>query len=252
MSDLENVGSPAPISPVQARTWDFLETAFVVLVADGVFTLTAELALTIILLLHDGVRSLSPAQLQALWMQGNCQGAGIIIASPPTIAVLWVAIRMARREFAEYLALNWPSLGELVRALGLMALVLVVETAVQSLVGTERPATQSYLVVNGAGGLLVLLIGGCIVGPMLEEFVVRGFMFRGWSESFLGPVGAIALTSALWAMNHAQYDWHGRLDIFVMGLALGYFRWRSDSTWLTVMVHSAVNTFLFFTMGPYV
>ena len=38
---------------------------------------------------------------------------------------------------------------------------------------------QSYLVVNGAGGLLVLLIGGCSVGPMLEEFIVRGFMFCG-------------------------------------------------------------------------
>ncbi len=37
-----------------------------------------------------------------------------------------------------------------------------------------------------------------------------------------------------------------------MGLALGYSRWRSDSTWLTVMIHSALNTFLFFMMGPYV
>jgi uncharacterized protein len=57
---------------------------------------------------------------------------------------------------------------------------------------------------------------------------------------------------AVWAMNHTQYDWFARLEIFGMGLALGHFRWRSNSTWLTVMVHSAINTFLFFTMGPYV
>jgi membrane protease YdiL (CAAX protease family) len=77
-------------------------------------------------------------------------------------------------------------------------------------------------------------------------------MFRGWSQSFLGPIGAIVLTSAVWAMNHTQYGWFGRLEVFVVGLVLGHFRWRSDSTWLTVMVHSATNTFLFFMMGPYV
>lgn len=33
--------------------------------------------------------------------------------------------------------------------------------------------------------------------------------------------------------------------LFAAGLALGYFRWRSNSTWLTVMVHSAMNIFVF-------
>ena len=78
----------------------------------------------------------------------------------------------------------------------------------------------------------------------MEEFVVRGFMFRGWSQSFLGPIGAIVLTSAVWAMTHTQYDWFGDFEIFVTGLALCYVRWRSGSTWLTVMVHSAVNFIL--------
>jgi membrane protease YdiL (CAAX protease family) len=93
------------------------------------------------------------------------------------------------------------------------------------------------------------LIAGCIVVPVMEEFVVRGFVFRGWSQSFLGPTGAILLSSILWALVHTQYDWLGQFWIFVMGLALGYIRWRSNSTWLTVMLHSAMNTVLFFTAG---
>lgn len=100
--------------------------------------------------------------------------------------------------------------------------------------------------------MLILLIGGCIAAPMMEEFIVRGFMFRGWSQSFLGPVGAIVLTSVVWAMNHTQYAWSDRFWIFVSGIALGYFRLRSNSTWLTVMVHSAMNIVSFFLMGPYV
>jgi membrane protease YdiL (CAAX protease family) len=38
----------------------------------------------------------------------------------------------------------------------------------------------------------------------------------------------------------------------LVGLALCFFRWRSNSTWLTVVVHSAVNIFLRFVAGPYV
>jgi uncharacterized protein len=252
MSNLQNANSRAPVSPPPLRTWDFLETTLVVLIADGVFNLAAGLAVALALSLYGGWTALSPAEFQALWLEGRWQGAGIIAATLPTIAVLWVAIRMAGRGFAEYLALNWPRRRELLRAFGVMAIVVLAETFVAYFVGAEKPATDSYLVVGGAGGLLLLLIGGCIAAPIVEEFVVRGFMFRGWSQSFLGPIGAIVMTSAVWAMNHTQYNWYGRLEIFVMGLALGHFRWRSDSTWLTVVVHSTLNTFLFFVMGSYV
>jgi uncharacterized protein len=251
-SNLEHANARLPISSPPLRTWDFRETTLVVLIADGVFTLTAGLALTFMLSMHGGTRALSPQEFRALWMEGRWLGASIIVATPPTIAVLWVAIRMARREFAEYLALNWPTKRELLRALGIMAIVLLAEGFVAYYVGAPKTVTDSDLVVRGPGGLLTLLIGGCIAGPIVEEFVVRGFMFRGWSQSFLGPIGAIVLTSAVWAMNHTQYDWFARLEIFGMGLALGHFRWRSNSTWLTVMVHSAINIFFFFTMGPYV
>ena len=57
------------------------------------------------------------------------------------------------------------------------------------------------------------------------------------------------LTSVLWGMIQTQYDWFGCFCIFAMGLALGHFRWRANSTWLTVMVHSAINIFMFFTIG---
>jgi uncharacterized protein len=51
-------------------------------------------------------------------------------------------------------------------------------------------------------------------------------------------------------MNHTQYDGFGRLIIFVDGPALGNFRWRTTSTWLTVMIRSALNTFVSFAVGP--
>jgi uncharacterized protein len=251
MSNLENANSPVPVSPRPLRTWDFMETTFVSLIAYAVYQLTAKLALTIMLRMQDGAENLSSAQFYALAAQGRWYGAALIIASPLTIAVLWIAIRRTGREFAEYLALNWPSASELARALAITAVLLVAEMAPGYFVDAQYPSVAPLLNVNGAGGLLILLVAGCIAGPIMEEFIVRGFMFRGWSQSFLGPIGAVTLTAAVWALIHTQYDWFGRLWIFVMGLALGHFRWRSNSTWLAVMIHSAMNTVIFCSMGPY-
>jgi uncharacterized protein len=229
------------------RTWDFMETTLVALIAYAVFGLTAWLSLGVLLGMQDGVEKLSTAQLQALAARGSWYGAALIISCPATIAVLWIAIRMAGREFGEYLALNWPSRGDLMRAFSVVAILLAVETVISPNLSSANP----IVVGGGYVGLLVLLIGGCIAGPVMEEFVFRGFLFRGWSESFLGPIGAIVLTSALWGMYHTQYDWSQRFWIFVSGLALCSFRWRTNSTWLAVIVHSAVNIFISFFSGPY-
>jgi len=252
MPNLENANPPAPVSPPPLRTWDFMETALVSLIAYGVYALVAGLVSAEMIAIHGGSHTMSPAQIQALMtQQGHWYGAALIVASPATIAVLWIATRMARREFADYLALNWPNSGELLRALAIMAIVLLAEAIAASVVGAGESSTGPGFSAKGADGLLILMIGVCIAGPLMEEFIVRGFMFRGWSQSFLGPMGAILLTSAVWAMTHTQYDWFGRFQVFIMGLALGHFRWRSNSTWLTVMVHSAINIFLFVMMGPY-
>jgi CAAX protease family protein len=254
MSNVEKANPRLPVSSSPPRTWDFFETTLVALIADGVFMLTGWLALALTLSAYRSVCALSPSEMQAAWLgfQGRWQGLYYIGAALPAIAVLWVAIRMAGRGFAEYLALNWPTRIEAVRAFGVMTIVILGESFVTYLVGAKSGVTASDLAVGGPGGLLVMLIGSCIAVPIFEEFVVRGFLFRGWSESFVGPIGAIVLTSAVWAFNHTQYDWFGRLMIFGDGLALGHFRWRTNSTWLTVMVHSALNTVIFFAMGPYV
>jgi membrane protease YdiL (CAAX protease family) len=246
MLDSHDRNRPVSVTAQAPKTWDFMETTFVALVAYAVFGIASGLALIVtILVVQKNIET--PAQFQELAMQGRWYGVALIVACPPTLAVLWVAIRMAGRRFSEYLALNWPSRNELVSAFAVTFVLLLA----QIVLGSGEPSADPLLTVNGAGGLLVLLIGGCIAGPIMEEFVFRGFMFRGWSESFLGPIGAVVLTSALWGMYHTQYDWSERFWIFVFGLVLCSFRWRSGSTWLAVIVHSALNIFIFFTSGPY-
>jgi membrane protease YdiL (CAAX protease family) len=233
MSNLENARFPT--SP-PLRTWDFKETALVGLIAYAVYGLTAWFVLA----------TYTPVGT-TFFVQYQAYGAALITAGLLPIVVLWIAIRLAHRDFGEYLALNWPSSDEALRAVLITTAVMVIQVVADSVVGATETSPNHYL--RAGWGLLTFLIAGCIVVPVMEEFVVRGFVFRGWSQSFLGPTGAILLSSILWALVHTQYDWLGQFWIFVMGLALGYIRWRSNSTWLTVMLHSAMNTVLFFTAG---
>ena len=91
------------------------------------------------------------------------------------------------------------------------------------------------------GALWLLVLAFCVAAPMWEEFFARGFLYRGWSESFLRVPGAIVLSSLVWTALHLQYDWFFFAEMFSIGVLLGYIRYRSNSTWLTVVLHGLNN-----------
>jgi membrane protease YdiL (CAAX protease family) len=80
-----------------------------------------------------------------------------------------------------------------------------------------------------------------IVAPITEEIVFRGFLFRGLSTSFLGVSGTLIVTSVVWAGMHVQYDWYILGQIVAIGLVLGWLRWASGSTLLTIVLHMLTN-----------
>ena len=94
----------------------------------------------------------------------------------------------------------------------------------------------------GAGWLVTLWIDVVVAAPLGEEIVFRGFLYRGWARSPRAVVPAVAVISALWAILHVHYDWFLILEIFLVGLVLGWARWRSGSTMLTFAMHAFNNT----------
>ena len=115
--------------------------------------------------------------------------------------------------------------------------------------GAEKGAFNSakVLVPSIAGAALVIAfvagtpIAFVVAAPVSEELFARGFLYRGWSESFLGPAGAILLSSLVWTALHLQYDWFFFGEVFSIGLLFGYLRYRSNSTWLTTVLHGLNN-----------
>jgi membrane protease YdiL (CAAX protease family) len=176
---------------------------------------------------------------------GTTVGISVIMGLVFICLALWLPIRLARQSFADYLALRGTSWKSFV--IGTLALVALVGfwEVVQKLAGREASPDLMLGMLKSArtdGTLWLLVIAFCVAAPISEEFLARGFLFRGWSESFLRPAGAIALSSLAWTAMHSQY-YEVLLfsQIFSIGLLLGYMRYRSNSIWLTIFLHGLNN-----------
>lgn len=87
----------------------------------------------------------------------------------------------------------------------------------------------------------VLAVG--ILGPIAEEFIFRGILYRVFVGTRLGVPGAILIAAAAWAPLHYQYAWGATLLLFVDGLFLGMSRYYAQSVWAPTAMHIAWNLF---------
>src|SRR6266478_9022059 len=237
--------APTPVGPIHRppRIWKFWGTALW-----GLFVFGGMFVGQIGVVAWFVVRQVGPIDLAAaihVVGGGLTISLSVIMGLPAVLAALWIAIRFSRTPFADYLALRWPSWTNLL--IGVAALFVLVMGWDLLSRATGREVEPGFMgeVLKSAradGALWLLVIAFCVAAPISEEFFARGFLSRGWSESFLGPTGAIILSSVVWTALHLQYDWFFFGEVFSIGLLLGYLRYRSNSTWLTVVIHGLNNT----------
>jgi len=108
-------------------------------------------------------------------------------------------------------------------------------------VGVDGP-DESMVAMGQSTEVPVLLYLGVGIGaPLVEEFVFRGVLWRGWRASALGLGGTLVLTSFLWAVLHVQYPTVIICYIFVLGLVLGWAREVTGNLWVPVGMHALNN-----------
>jgi membrane protease YdiL (CAAX protease family) len=191
------------------------------------------------------------AVVASLWLGPAADLAGdarviavvIIGAAPVALGVIAWAARSARCGVAEYLALRWPASGHLAIGVVCFAVLIPAVDLVSWLAGHEvSPAfvTDLYRSARDNGALLSLALALVVATPLVEETLFRGLLLPGLAAR-LGPGAAIALTAAAWAAMHLQYAPFYLIQALLFGLALGWLRWRSGSTLLTVVLHGIVN-----------
>jgi membrane protease YdiL (CAAX protease family) len=169
----------------------------------------------------------------------------IAVSTPVEVLLLVLFARRASACAADYLGLIWPRRGEAVFGIAVLVVVIVAGNLLSWLLG--RPIVTPfqvdiYTTASAGGWLLWLWLAVVAVTPIGEEILFRGFLFRGWLRSPRDVWPVIIVSSLLWALIHVQYDWYAIGQVFAFGLLLGWIRWASGSTILTILLHALINT----------
>lgn len=247
MSLPETLTDPvAPVPAPEPRVWKFWGTSLWGLLIFVALFLGQGATLLILLLMQKGTPGLSSFSdlLLHVAMSGKALSLSVMTGLPAVLFAIWVATKLARQRFADYLALNRPSWKWLL--IGAVSLAVLVEGWDLLAKATGREVSPGFMMdtlkaARADNTLWLLVLAIVVAAPITEEFFVRGFLYRGWSQSFLRIPGAIILSSAVWTVMHLQYDWFFLGEVFSIGLLLGYLRYRGNSTWLTIVIHGLNN-----------
>jgi membrane protease YdiL (CAAX protease family) len=167
-----------------------------------------------------------------------------VVAGPAWIGVSALAARMRGWTARGYLALVMPRRSEILFGIACLAALLIAFDLLTLAFGRDVVPPfmrDAYISARSSNSLVLFFLAVVVVGPIAEEVAFRGFLFRGLSMSWLGVGGTMVLTSAAWAAMHVQYDWTQLGQIFLIGLLLGWLRWASGSTLLTILLHMLAN-----------
>ncbi|MES2600280.1 MAG: CPBP family intramembrane glutamic endopeptidase [Pseudomonadota bacterium] len=244
MTAAESPAGLAPVSPQgrEPRVWKFIGTSLWGLALFG--AMFAGQVIVVAWFLISSGEPIDTNSMTVLLSNGRIISLSVIMGLPAILIMLWIATRLSRTPFADYLALRWTSWRMLAVGVVSMVLLMVVWEIISRAAGRESSPGFMIEVLKTAradGALWLLVFAFCVAAPISEEFFARGFLYRGWSESFLRPGGAILLSSAVWTLMHLQYSWFFLAQVFSIGLLLGYLRYRSNSTWLVVILHGLNN-----------
>ncbi len=176
----------------------------------------------------------------------DARAFGIIFAASVVgeLVVLFAAARLAGWRATDYLGLVIPDRRETLIAIACVAAFVVVFDGFTYLIGKDVVTPfqiEVYRSAAASNSLPLMWATLVLAAPIGEEIMFRGFLYRGWAQTARSVLPAIVVISVFWAIIHTQYDWFGIAQIFLIGLLLGWIRWRSGSTLLTIGLHGLIN-----------
>jgi CAAX protease family protein len=170
----------------------------------------------------------------------------IFVSVPVELVLLLLCAQRGGSSAAAYLGFKLPRRSELGIGVAMTAALIVLANIVSWIAGrfiVTPFQIDIYSTASAAGALplLLLWLAVVVVTPVGEETLFRGFLFRGWLRSPRSAWPVILLTALLWALIHVQYDWFVIGQVFLFGVMLGWLRWATGSTILTMVLHGLIN-----------
>jgi hypothetical protein len=228
----------APSSkPVPWGVWATLGFSALIIFANLVSVMIA--AIGIVASGENPGLATDPAQLAS---NGMLVALSTLISSPIVLSLTLLFANL-RKGLAvkEYLGLHEVGWKTTVR----WSVILLLFAGLSDLMTflLKQPIVPDFMfnVYQTATSKTLLWIALVVAAPVSEEIFFRGFLFYGIQNTRLGPKGAIFLSSLLWTPLHMQYDLYTLAAIMVLGLLLGYARWRGNSVYIPIVMHALMN-----------
>lgn len=215
--------APRPMPPFLAAGWTLGATMLFLLLA----------ALTI---------SLRPAAAVDLVSQVACQAGAYLL-----VIFLILRVHAPDASVRDFLAFRRTNAAFYALAILLGAALVVPAAALSDAIAHRFPTPPSedsiFEIFQSVSLPRKLMMGGaaCVVGPILEELLFRGALWKPLRKSYQGLATPVIVTTALlFAMVHME--WQRAIHVGIIGLCLGFLRQVSGSLVPSMLVHIVFNS----------
>jgi membrane protease YdiL (CAAX protease family) len=182
----------------------------------------------------------------------------VLIAEGLVVLAVYQFLKWYRRDW-KAIGLRRPKwrdvgLGLLIAPLYYLSYIVIVAAAGQLVPSLDVDQTQQLgFDPVGTWQLVVTFISLVILPPLVEEILMRGFLYTSLRKA-MPVLGAALTTSAIFAAAHLQAGsgapllWVAAIDTFVLSLFLVWLREKTGSLWAGITLHALKNGIAFFAL----
>lgn len=211
----------------------------------------------IILSIYPSIKHWSNAQALA-WQQTSIAAQFIyfVVVEGLMVLAVWLFLRRYRAGFRD-IGLTRPKASDPLYGVGGFAVYYACYVPIVIFLARLIPALnvnqEQQIGFNHATGLIPLImvfLSLVILPPLVEEILMRGFLF-GSLRTRLSFAYAAIITSVVFASGHLQLGsgapplWVAAIDTFVLSLVLCYLREKTGRLWASITVHMLKNGIAF-------
>ena len=168
------------------------------------------------------------------------------IAAILSIPLIKIASNFKGKSFPlKFLGIQWADRSTLIRILLIGVGYYLFASVLSYVLSIDTP--QFMLDVkshtNTTFDVLMLVIGICVVAPIIEEIIFRGLAYTRLVQSGVGETGTIIIISLVFTIIHTQYDAIVLITLLPFAFLLGYVRYKTGNLIYCIALHMQLNAF---------
>lgn len=193
------------------------------------------------------------ARIEQWLSDGNLAQFVVSVAvAVATLGLLYFFLR-SRKAHPDEIGLGLPKPKDLLYVLNGAVIYIALYIGVVNLLAgllpgldTEQTQELGFTAGSSEQTLLLIFIALVVLPPIVEEIVVRGFLFAGLRKGFSFWPAAV-LSSLLFGLAHLQGGeggstiWIAFIDTALLGMVLAYLREKTGRIWAPMGLHALKN-----------